>query len=347
VDGDDKYIFGQISGLAADATGRILVSDYRLIRLQVYDSAGRYVRTVGRLGQGPGELQAPMSLAALSNGIVAIVDVGFDAYLWFDARWSSMARRRRPRQQRFAREAIRADGAGSFLDSRRGYDRTYSDFTIVRVSLDGQGSMSLDSLLITAIPETLVRLEDPSVGFRGGAFRIPFAPYTVWTPIRGGVAFSSDGSYLIQRSFFDGRADTLIHRENQRGNPIPKPVAQRVLARPEDQLRALGLRNGLDAERWIEQIELPERFPPVLGLYSDTNGRIWVLGADRMARPTLDVWSQDGNLVGTVTLLTEAWPDLENLAIGPTHILGVFEDELGVQVVRGFAIPETLRQQGS
>lgn len=343
VEGDDNFVFGLISGIDADQGGRILVSDFRLTRVQVYDSTGDYLQTVGRLGHGPGELQAPSSVAALRSGIWALVDVGSDAYLWFDDQGGPIARRRRPRERRFAREPIRADRTGAFLDSRRGYDRSYHEFTIVRVQLNAEDLLTLDSLHIEAIPETGVRLEDPGIGFRGGVFRVPFAPYTVWTPIDGGVAYSVDGTYLIQRSYFDGSADTLIHRQSQHGDPIPAVLAEKVLATPVADLKRLGQRVGADSRSWIEQITIPNRFPPVLGLFSDPFGRIWVLTGDQRGRPVLDVWNQSGDLLGTIALATGDWPEIEKLAISGSHILGIFEGELGVQVVRGFSIPEALR----
>lgn len=344
-EGDENYEFGFISGISGIRDGRFIVSDHLLVRIQVFDSTGTYLRTVGRSGFGPGELQAPSSVASLTTGQMAVVDIGFDAYLWFDPNDAPVARRRRPRDERHLREPIRADARGAFLDSRRGYNRSYRDFTIVRVALDRESEMTVDSLSIPAIPETVIPLEDPTTGFRGGYLRVPFTPYTCWAPLGGGVAYSVDGSYLIQRSLFTGRSDTLVNRGSRAGTRIPLPVGARVRDERIRELREMGERLGLDPSAWIEKIVIPERFPPVLGLFQDPYGRLWVLTADQSGRPLFDVWTQGGRLSGSLKLDTEEWPDLETLAISGTHVLGRFEGEWGQHIVRGFPIPLSLRAQ--
>jgi hypothetical protein len=47
--------FGWIAGIAIDSDGRFFVSDPMSSRLRVYDSAGEFVRDIGRKGGGPGE----------------------------------------------------------------------------------------------------------------------------------------------------------------------------------------------------------------------------------------------------------------------------------------------------
>ncbi len=343
IGGGESYEFGFISGISGDRDGRFFISDHHFVRIQAYDSTGSYLRTVGRPGFGPGELQAPSSVASLSTGHLAAVDVGFDAYLWFDSDDGPAARRRRPREERHLREPIRADASGAFLDSRRPFDRSYEDFTMVRVELSPEGEMTVDSLSISATPETVIALEDPASGFRGGFLRVPFSPYTCWAPFGEGVAYSADGSYMIQRSFFDGRSDTLVSHGSRAGNRIPLAMAAAVRDERIGELQKMGEQVGVDPRAWIEKLVIPERFPAVLGLYSDPFGRLWVLTADQRGQPSFDVWGQDGHLSVSLKLDTEEWPNLETLAISGTHILGRFEGEWGQHLVRGFPIPLSLR----
>lgn len=56
---DENYNFRRISSMEVDDEGNILVLDYSDCRIQKYDKEGKYLRTIGRKGEGPGEFQRP------------------------------------------------------------------------------------------------------------------------------------------------------------------------------------------------------------------------------------------------------------------------------------------------
>jgi DNA-binding beta-propeller fold protein YncE len=62
------------AGIAADAFGRIVVSDASLHRLQRYDARGAWLDGAGTLGSDPGQFRRPGSVAALGNFGVAVLD---------------------------------------------------------------------------------------------------------------------------------------------------------------------------------------------------------------------------------------------------------------------------------
>ena len=57
------YAFGQIRTFIVDDAGSIYVLDQQSSHIKVFDKTGKYVRTIGRQGQGPGELERPMTLS--------------------------------------------------------------------------------------------------------------------------------------------------------------------------------------------------------------------------------------------------------------------------------------------
>jgi hypothetical protein len=59
---DENYLFYKTWHLAVDRQGNIYVLDGGNIRIQVFDKNGRYLRTIGRKGQGPGEFQSPQGV---------------------------------------------------------------------------------------------------------------------------------------------------------------------------------------------------------------------------------------------------------------------------------------------
>lgn len=75
LEGDDVYMFGGVNGLWA-TEDRIYVVDFQVPAVRAYDQGGKYIRTLGRPGQGPGEYQRPSSLVVQPDGTVVIRDFG-------------------------------------------------------------------------------------------------------------------------------------------------------------------------------------------------------------------------------------------------------------------------------
>ncbi len=72
--GDIQRGWSSVHALDADAAGNIFVLDGRENRIQVFDASGRYVKTIGRKGQGPGEFQAPERLLISPQGEIFVWD---------------------------------------------------------------------------------------------------------------------------------------------------------------------------------------------------------------------------------------------------------------------------------
>ncbi len=56
-DAQGDSVFDQIRSFVIDDDGAIYVPEYRNSQIKVFDDSGRYLRTIGRKGQGPGELE--------------------------------------------------------------------------------------------------------------------------------------------------------------------------------------------------------------------------------------------------------------------------------------------------
>lgn len=77
LEGDLAYLFGSVRSLDVAPDGTIYVVDGQLPDLRAYAPDGSYLRTLGRPGEGPGELKSPDGgLAVLSDGRVLVRDPG-------------------------------------------------------------------------------------------------------------------------------------------------------------------------------------------------------------------------------------------------------------------------------
>ena len=76
LDGPQEYLFGEISEVAIGADGSIYVFDRQVPALRKYDARGKYLQTLGRKGQGPGEYLKGGGLAVHPDGRVMLWDSG-------------------------------------------------------------------------------------------------------------------------------------------------------------------------------------------------------------------------------------------------------------------------------
>ena len=70
---EDEQFFGVISQVLCDDDGRVYLLDGQLEEVQIYDAAGRYLHTLSRSGEGPGEIRRPRDMLFLPDGTLGIV----------------------------------------------------------------------------------------------------------------------------------------------------------------------------------------------------------------------------------------------------------------------------------
>ncbi|MCK7468609.1 MAG: hypothetical protein MZU91_11220 [Desulfosudis oleivorans] len=74
-DAEDAMIF-EIRSVQASAGGEIFVLDGKIKLIKVYGSDGRHLRTIGKKGQGPGEIQSPTRMTMTAAGDLCLLDSG-------------------------------------------------------------------------------------------------------------------------------------------------------------------------------------------------------------------------------------------------------------------------------
>jgi sugar lactone lactonase YvrE len=72
-EGDSAYVAGT-SGLAVAPDGSFFVSDHMAKRVHVFRRDGRFLRSIGRPGRGPGEFGGPSDLAFDGDSLLYVVD---------------------------------------------------------------------------------------------------------------------------------------------------------------------------------------------------------------------------------------------------------------------------------
>lgn len=351
---DPRLDLTQVSGVRRLADGRIAVVNGATSEVRFFGPDGGYLSTSGRRGQGPGEFQMPAGLWP----------VAADTLLIFDA----MARRisvlapdgSLPRTYTLGQESgmpFPSDGQvsmalpvavlpdGSLIGMRQSFTindprtEAYRDtVSFIRFGADG------------AALDTLVRLPGMemvpmAMSFGGQSFNSPSpAPLgrnTLVAARRGEVWFATNDGYELRVLGLDGAVQRLVrvlgpgrsvsaddqtaHRQEMVEAFESGPAAGMVPPAMKEQIR-----------RHFADVAYPAVFPPVSELRFGDDGHLWVLETPSPGSRVRQyaVFTLEGALLGRVAMPAGFAPS----GFGPDEVIGVWEDDDGVQYVRVYPL---------
>lgn len=82
-EGIDQYIFSEISSIAVDDIGGIFILDRKEANVKIFDKEGTFIRTIGKRGQGPGEMTNPYQIFITAQGEIMVDDSPRYSLLFF------------------------------------------------------------------------------------------------------------------------------------------------------------------------------------------------------------------------------------------------------------------------
>ncbi len=353
LEGDPDYELGRVRKVAVGANGQIIVADDAAPALRVFDANGKFVRIIGRNGEGPGEYRSMGGLATLRDGRILLWDNRIQRLTTYAANGDYVSGVRVP-SGLFSADLFHVDHEGfAYVRDVLGVPPTAGQwpFGWLRISPDG---VLLDTIRVpsaTFSPPSFV-LSTPS------GYDRPFTRELVSTmSSRGALLIGDNRTYAFEQR----RAGAPTIRVERLYEPIPLTGAERTewesWARHMEQQAAnrpappKGVMGGGPS---IVKYEIPRNKPPFSALASDSDGRIWVRryveavyrkAPDRAAGdarpkrewrepPTYDVFLTDGKFLGTVVL---PWNSRFEDAIG-NQVWVTGTGELGEEFVARYRI---------
>ncbi len=311
LEGDDpNLIFGDIRGVQAASDGTIYVLDYQATEVRAYDPEGRYLRTVARKGEGPGEITE-------ANGIL----LSGDTLLWMNdhARWAIVGVDPDGNEVRRFDKPVRSYGYiwDGVFDHRGRYwrDDSHSEDGIVYPPPPGLSTSTyrdyykshdlstgaVDSVFLGESRHRSYSYED-AVGLWQFLPLMYEAGASIAVNPSGGFWRANTAEYRVVRTSEDG--DTLLVIEA--GLPV-----LRVTDEDRDAYVEGMLEYNTDIRSEAEEVAglMPDVKPILASLFVDDESRLWV---ERVtpdgAAPFYDRYSQDGDYLGSVRLsFTPAW----------------------------------------
>jgi len=329
VEGEEPYMFGEVTGLIPTPDGGIWVLDGMAHELRLFDQDGAFVRAVGRNGQGPGEFGRNPCAFPGPNGEIW-VEAG-RRWQWFNPEGDLLGGQPVTRNIGCGIQSWLPDGR--FIAIASMYDprtREHESFFLVH-DRDPSGEVVVaDTAYSPVFPEA------PRVDWvdDGGRARISvFMPFVHLA----GRTVGSNGDYWISEGGGDFRIrrqtiswDTLVIMERPY-EPFPIPDSIRREEMPEREW------NGLKLDPEFDPDDVPLVFPPFDRLIPGTDGTLWVRRRIDDGAYGLDVFAPDGRFLGSVATPPEFDRMLIYL-ITPDHMYGRVTDEMDVQYVVRLAI---------
>jgi hypothetical protein len=279
--------FTSIRSLLFSPQGELLVLDDRAKEVKVFDSTGRYLRPIGRSGDGPGEYARPYSLAWLGDTL-AVLDPGNSRIGLFDGRgkWAGQLR-------------VQPITGGSDVRLYRtaratfwvyGYKPVDGGSTGLFIQYTASGPRdTLPHLRPASARTTTITCEYPDRSLH--FFDAPFAPRLLQSPTPMGerVVAGTDAYRIL---FLGATGDTV--RTIQRNVPLaPIGDSAWTAGLAEWNTRPAGGRCDADG------FDRPNGKPVLSALFYDPQGRLWVeVHVPDGVR--YDVYDAQGTQVGAV-----------------------------------------------
>lgn len=337
-DGSGPTEFSDIVGVVALANGVIVVGNMKTNELRYFDRTGKFLRSAGRSGQGPGEFMQLWHLAVRHDTVMA-----------FDFR--SGPRLFAPNGQLIRSVSLASlEGGppaqpigpfadGTFLvapsvnvDDPSGYDGSTAMRRVLRVAADGR-----DAAAVGRFPsyETWSNPAEP------GRRPTPFGPMLHIVVLADRFCTAYSRSYELACHTPNGDLTLVLRRETQSARTSDS-------VRKAYELSVLKVRGETGTavpeqrRRMLAATVYAERYPAFAAVLAARSGDLWVRDyrpEDGISRgmfypaPTTPtqwkVFAPDGRWLSEITLPTRFTP----FEIGPDYLLGVSRDEDDVERV--------------
>lgn len=94
-EGPEESLVSNITSFTVDEEGKVIILDIRL-GIKVFDKNGKFLRSIGRRGQGPGEFQSPMNIQLTAQKEIMVNDIGGRGLLFFSIEGQFLSEIKKP-----------------------------------------------------------------------------------------------------------------------------------------------------------------------------------------------------------------------------------------------------------
>lgn len=341
VDGAPQYAFSRVVDVALLEDGWVAVSDALAKEVRIFDAQGRYQRSIGQEGEGPGEFATAPSIVGIAIDTLFAYDAVSGRVSSFTAEGDFLSALSVSSGTGNRISELTRKSDGSYLAQSRwvapDQEAVLHD---VRLELDSvviehmtSGGDVIDTIKVMADRNRARMVQDGG----GGRLSVVQAqpPYTPRAFLRAAgprVVIGRSDSFELELTPGDGPPTVL-----RVFGVDHTATAAEIRSRQEARLRETMGERPLDPRtRRLNLDFLPERLPAFAAVVLSAGGDIWVALTEFDASEGYDwlVFDPAGELRGVV----HTPPTMRLMVVRPTFIVGVVTDELDVPYVRRYPL---------
>jgi hypothetical protein len=286
---DPNAAFSDVGGLEVDEAGNIYVLESRNCRVQVFDKNGKYLRTIGRKGQGPGEFEAAVRFFLSPSGLAVF---GRRRLSYFDRDGDFL--RSTTFKGEFAPGALFETGKSAAIAFT--YDPQRYSYEVVIAGAEGSLEKTIEKFVP---PKHTATLKGAPLGY----FNI-HVPRLFLNPIGPQAAvYGFAAAYKLKIIDPEGRTTKVILK-----NEAPESYTKKE---KEDVLAAEAEGNSLPKGEIEKVYVFPEHKALFHGLFADDRGFIYVQRtpfAKKRLDWTFDVFDSEGRYIHRIVMPSYVWP---------------------------------------
>ena len=271
-DGAEEYMIGDIADIAIGRDGSIYAFDRQVPAIRHYDAQGKFIRNIGRRGEGPGEFRSVSGIAMSRDGRLLLWDTGNWRVNVYSATGDVLPQLTTPSgtsgssMATYSRALI-VDTAGRIVTRKMIFSRDFMNRPTVWVRFAPNGN-----LIDTAYAPASAKVEGEVSATSGRASmsdRVPFTPRRL-------VAMSPLGYFVAgypDRYAFEihhPRGAIVSVRRDVKPEPVTRSERSEARKRIEDRMREMN-----PAWTWNGP-DIPDTKPLYEDIQVALDGRIWL-----------------------------------------------------------------------
>jgi hypothetical protein len=333
-DGPEESQLHRVRAVARLSDGRIVLANSGSAELRVYGPDGRWLRSIGREGDGPGEFRLLRSFQLVAPDTLIAFDPSSSRVTVFTADGGLVSSKGVSAPGEAVQPPDHKLSDGRWLNIMpstevEGYQRRRNNFV---AWTEGQGTV--DTLLSRDGQEYLIYLRHQDGRYLGrGAVVVPFGGQDLSAIGPGRVALSDGLSYDVAVVELGGKE--MRFRRTLGRRPLPDGAIARFV---DNYVSGYQPARQPEVRRHFEQLPNAGLTPTHSALSFDRAGRLWAESYrfpwDSLSRRTWSVFNTTGEWLGDV----EFPKALRVFEIGDDYVIGVERDSDGVEYVKLYRI---------
>ena len=355
VEGPDEEVFGRVASVARGGTGNFIVADGQAGEIRVFGADGDHLRTLGTVGDGPGEFQTLAGAWPTAEGVIVAADRRLRRITLFgpEGELTSTATLNWPDEPLIDPIGLAGEGAvlslveslnfrppesaGSMQDALESLSDPLGAKPRYLVRHDLAGAL-IDT--VATLPGVVTQTSAQGSGTQVmiQIMRVPFSPSpTASASPQGRVAVTDGRSYEYSVHGPAGSHERIVR------------LAEEPPVRTDEHLEtwvrgSTGGRESMDdaqveaAMGRYEGMPMPERLPAWNSLLIADGGEIWArrFAVRGVEAHRWDVFDADGNFLGQVVV--PARFRIQHIGDGKLTVISA--DDLGVERVEVYELTD-------